>query len=715
MENILGGNIVDTFSNKSSEEFVFETTKLTASYVGYALFHTIETYLLSRVMTIVGHSIKLKLFSALISERSQSFHDKSQTGDLGSRLSTDCDTISTTLGTIIPVATSEIFELLFGTWFMLTTSYKLFFAIAAVMPVWAIASYIQSTWEEPLQEQVRDVDGVMSAAALETLAQVKTVSIFGQQKRERKNFARQLAVLARLNLKLTIVSSISNALLSFSYHICIALTFWYGGRLVLAGDISAGKFLAFCLFAMSLTSSVSYIPQLVSEITSIKVSSARVYAVIDGESEIEDEGENKDETKKKEIENKQKFKKNKEKFKKNNEEINLLSKNIQKKSYINIPESHVVKGHIKFERVSFSYPTRPEVTVLNEFDLEISPGQSAALVGSSGGGKSTIVSLLTRLYDIDGGRITIDGLDISKVDPNWLRKQIGLVSQEPVLFSGTVRDNICYGLVSDDGKNEDGTDDEDDPISLMQKILLEFEAERKKDSMTSEKCEKTIENDPKTIIMRMRGRYNSREVSQERLEKVARMANCHDFIVELPEGYDTLVGERGSMLSGGQKQRIAIARALLRDPKILITDEATSALDNASERVVQQALDRLMHGRTCIVIAHRLSTIKSCNPIFYMSGGQVFENGSHEAMMSIPGGHYAKLYTVEEQRSHLHETEASLKQEEEQELRKSQSEIMSSKLETSEKDSSSNPLETDHKARERKSTDQNETSRYVLE
>ena len=233
-----------------------------------------------------------------------------------------------------------------------------------------------------------------------------------------------------------------------------------------------------------------------------------------------------------------------------------------------------VTGSLRFEGVDFSYPARPDIAVLRGFELAVEPGEVVALVGPSGAGKSTVASLVPRFYDPTGGRITLDGSDLVRFDPRSLRQQIGAVMQEPVLFAESIADNIRYGRP---------------------------------------------------------------EASDEDVHRAARAANAASFIEELPEGYDTLVGERGVRLSGGQKQRVAVARALLKDPRILILDEATSALDAESEHLVHEALDRLMEGRTTIVIAHRLSTVRNADRVVVLDKGVMVESGTHSDLMRADG------------------------------------------------------------------------------
>ena len=234
---------------------------------------------------------------------------------------------------------------------------------------------------------------------------------------------------------------------------------------------------------------------------------------------------------------------------------------------------------MKFNSVKYRYESRPNVQVLEGLNLELEPGKSLALVGPSGCGKSTIVSLILRFYDPDEGSVEVDGVDISGLDPGAFRTDIGIVFQEPVLFDTSVADNIRYGALH-------------------------------------------------------------REVTQAEIEEAAKKANIHDFLSSLPEGYETRVGEKGTQMSGGEKQRIAIARALLRDPKILLLDEATSALDAESEGIVQAALDEAKQGRSTILIAHRLSTIIDSDKIAVINNGQVVEIGSHDWLIGMKGVYY---------------------------------------------------------------------------
>ena len=319
----------------------------------------------------------------------------------------------------------------------------------------------------------------------------------------------------------------------FGAYAAVALVVWFGGRMVLDGALTMGELTSFLLYTLTIAFSLGALSGLWGDFMRAAGAAERVFELLDRTPQGQQGGE-------------------------------VLE---------------TVEGAVRFEDVHFAYPTRPDTPVLTGIDVDVAPGEVIALVGPSGAGKSTIASLLLRLYEPSEGQILLDGRPIHTLDPGALRRHIGVVQQEPVLFATSLADNIRYGLPSAD---------------------------------------------------------------DAAVRAAAEAAHAAEFIADFPEGYDTPVGERGVRLSGGQKQRVAIARALLKDPSLLVLDEATSALDAENEHLVQAALDRLMEGRTTFVIAHRLSTIRDADRVFVLDGGRVVEAGSHEDLLA-EGGLYRRL------------------------------------------------------------------------
>jgi subfamily B ATP-binding cassette protein MsbA len=370
----------------------------------------------------------------------------------------------------------------------------------------------------------------------ESVAGVKVVQGFNMESYEIRRFGEAIAQMLRADLKAGRARSLSTALMEFIGAIVGAVLFYFAGLYIARGDLDAGNFTV-VLFCLGLIfASFRRLTQLNAEIQNALAAAQRVFDFLDWEREIQD-----------------------------------------------LPDARPLPPfdqEVRFERLTFSYG---DETVIHGIDLSIRKGETVALVGPSGAGKSTLANLLPRFYDPTDGRILIDGHDIRHATLNSLREQIGIVTQETVLFDDTVRDNIAYGR---------------DDIRL------------------------------------------------ERVIEVSRAAQAHDFIEALPAGYDTVLGERGSRLSMGQRQRITIARALLKDPPILILDEATSALDTESEALVQQALETLMRGRTSIVIAHRLATVRNADRILVLDRGRIVEDGTHAELLAR-GGAYKRLHDIQ--------------------------------------------------------------------
>lgn len=382
--------------------------------------------------------------------------------------------------------------------------------------------------------------GAGGTVAEEVISSVRNATAFGTQDKLAKQYEAHLAEGEKWGIKVKIIVGIMIGAMFGIMFMNYGLGFWMGSRFLVAGDMDVGHVLTILMAILIGSFSLGNVGPHGQAFTNALAASAKIYNTIDRHSPLDpfsDEGKTLDH----------------------------------------------FEGNIEFQDIKHIYPSRPEVTIMDGVSLSMPAGKTTALVGPSGSGKSTVVGLVERFYLPVGGTVQLDGHDIQNLNLRWLRQQISLVSQEPILFGTTIYQNIRYGLI--------GTKFEQEP----------------------------------------------EEKIRERVEEAARMANAHDFVTALPEGYETNVGQRGFLLSGGQKQRIAIARAIVSDPKILLLDEATSALDTKSEGVVQAALDRAAEGRTTIVIAHRLSTIKSAHNIVVFVDGQIAEQGTHDMLVDCEG------------------------------------------------------------------------------
>jgi len=391
-------------------------------------------------------------------------------------------------------------------------------------------------------KNVQDALAGATQVAEERISNIRTVRAFATENREIAAYDQQMNnVLDKAKVE-ALAQAKFYGMTGLSGNMIILTVLYYGGSLVTSDVITVGNLTSFILYAAYVGIGFSGVSTFYAETMKALGASARIWEITDKVPAIPVAG-----------------------------------------GLVPPDAKHSLRGNIEFHGVGFSYPSRPDVQVLQNLNLKVPSDQVTAVVGGSGSGKSTLAALILRLYDPDTGRLTVDGQDIRQLDPSWLRRQIGTVSQEPTLFSTSIRDNIAYGA--------------EDPS----------------------------------------------KVTQEELERAAKEANAHDFIVQFPEGYDTLVGERGVMLSGGQKQRVAIARAILMNPQILLLDEATSALDTASEHQVKVALDRVMKNRSVITIAHRLSTIQNADQIAVIHKGGIVEQGTYEELIRLDNGRFRAL------------------------------------------------------------------------
>nr|KYP57750.1 ABC transporter B family member 21 [Cajanus cajan] len=418
--------------------------------------------------------------------------------------------------------------------------WQLALLMLALAPLLGLNGYVQFKFLKGFSADAKKLYEEASQVANDAVGSIRTVASFCAEEKVMELYQGKCEGPIKTGIRRGIISGISYGVSFFMLYAVYALSFYVGARLVDDGKATMSDvfrvFFALSMAAMGISQSGSLVP----DSSNSKSAAASVFAIIDRKSQIDPSDE----------------------------------------SGLTLEE---VKGEIEFNHVSFKYPSRPDVQIFRDLCLTIDHGKTVALVGESGSGKSTVISLLQRFYDPDSGHITLDGKEIKSMQVKWLRQQMGLVSQEPVLFNDTIRANIGYG------KGGDATEAE--------------------------------------IIA------------------AAELANAHNFISSLQLGYDTVVGERGIQLSGGQKQRVAIARAIVKNPRILLLDEATSALDAESEKVVQDALDRVMVDRTTIVVAHRLSTIKGADLIAVVKNGVIAEKGKHEALLNM-GGDYASLVAL---------------------------------------------------------------------
>ncbi|XP_072009924.1 ATP-binding cassette sub-family B member 5-like [Engystomops pustulosus] len=477
-----------------------------------------------------------KMFFHSVLSQDISWFDVTKSGELNTRLTEDVnkinDGIGDKVGHLVQNATSTIGGLVIG----LVKGWQLALVILATSPLVALSTALCSKMMVSLTSKELTAYAKAGSVAEEVLSSVRTVVAFGGQEKEIQRYTNNLGEARNIGIKKAITSQLAVGFMYFIIYASYALGFWYGSVLILGGNgYTIGDVLV-VLFSIVLSSYC--VGQAASHLDAFSVARGAAYSIfhtIDQTSTI-----------------------------------NSYSTEGYK------PDN--IKGDIEFKNVHFCYPSRAKVPVLRGLNVKVKPGQTVALVGQSGCGKSTTVQLLQRMYDPQEGMITVDGHDIRSLNIRHYREMIGVVSQEPVLFATTIKNNIKYGRL-------DVTDDE---------IL-----------------------------------------------RAAKEANAYDFIMALPDKFETLVGERGAQLSGGQKQRIAIARALVRNPRILLLDEATSALDTASESIVQAALDKAIEGRTTIVIAHRLSTVWTADLIVVVENGAVAEQGTHSELMEKKGIYYS--------------------------------------------------------------------------
>ena len=499
-------------------------------------FYFGERYLMSFVGQKIVNDIREKLYRHL-QTLSLSYFDRRKTGNIMSNLTNDVSALQTAIAGNLISFVQEAVILAGSLVSMFALYWKLTLLTLVIVPLVVVTI---NFFGGRLRKAGHDVQGKMAditALLEEAISGIRIIRSFNREEFEIKRFVVQNDKNFWALMTTTKLTSMLTPFIQFFAAIAVTGIIWYGGMSVIEGKMTAGALIAFLIYAINLANPVRRISEIYGDIQKSLAAADRVFETLDTMPEVQ-----------------------------------------EKKNAITLPK---VQGHIVFDHVSFAYDKDHEA--LTDFNLEVKPGQVVALVGPSGAGKSTVANLLPRFYDITGGKLTIDGVNIKDVTFSSLRQQIGLVPQETMLFNASVHDNILYGRL---------------------------------------------------------------DASEEEVIAAAKAANAHEFIMDLPQGYDTHVGDRGNALSGGQRQRIAIARAILKNPQILILDEATSALDTESEKIVQAALDRLMEGRTAVVIAHRLSTVRNADDIVVIDHGKIVEEGTHTELLA-KNGLYASLYAVQ--------------------------------------------------------------------
>lgn len=499
--------------------------------VGTALRYALVTRLGERVVA----DIRKAVFAHVLG-LSPAFFEKVMTGEVLSRITTDTTLIQSVVGSSVSIALRNILMLAGGLVLMLATSAKLTGMVLLIVPLVIVPILVMGRKLRRLSRENQDLIAESSGYAAEALGAVQTVQAFTHENPSRDAFSgvterSYLSAQARISTR-----AVMTAIVIFLVFAGVVGVLWIGAHDVRAGAMSPGQLVQFVIYAVMVAGGVGALSEIWGELQRAAGATERLAELLAEQDSLPDPAMPK-------------------------------------------PLPAPAKGNIRFERVSFRYPARPQVSALDGVDISIAAGQTVALVGPSGAGKTTVLQLLQRFYDPQAGRITIDGIDLRDMAKADFRSAIAVVPQDPVIFAATARDNIRFGRP---------------------------------------------------------------DASDAEVEAAAKAAAAHDFLSALPEGYDTQLGERGVMLSGGQRQRVAIARAILRDAPILLLDEATSALDAESESAVQRAVEALAKGRTTLVVAHRLATVKRADRILVFEAGRVVADGTHDVLVA-QNGLYARL------------------------------------------------------------------------
>ncbi len=535
------GRLVDAsflnLQNKDTTQLDQVVVLLVLVALGQGLFSAAQSYGLALVGTSVVRDVRSSVYKHLIS-LSSGFFESRKVGELTSRLTSDASTVQTVASSALANGFSQIISLLGSAVMMFVTNWRLALITLLITPFIVFGAIYFGRKVRALSKEVQDKVAAANASAEEALSNIRVVQSFTNEALEQEKYSSGVFATFQTAMKRNLLNSMFGSTMLFVGFSSLGGLLWYGGRLALEGNLTPGALISFMFYALGVSTAMASLSGIFTQFQEALGASSRIFEILDTPSELS------------EVKNPVRLQK--------------------------------VQGQVSFEKVSFKYASR-EGLILEDINLEVPSGQVLALVGASGGGKSTLVSLIARFYDVTAGAIKIDGVDIRSLSLEQLRGLIGVVPQETQLFSGSILENIQYGRAN---------------------------------------------------------------ASHQEVLEAAEAANATEFINRLEQGFETVVGERGMKLSGGQRQRIAIARAILKNPKILILDEATSALDNESEYLVQEALERLMQSRTTFVIAHRLSTVRNAARIAVLEHGRISSLGTHEELLVL-GGLYKDLYQLQ--------------------------------------------------------------------
>eukprot|EP01135_Chromosphaera_perkinsii_P004635 Nk52_evm28s292 gene=Nk52_evmTU28s292 len=543
--SLIFGKMIDDFAKyergeTDSDALVDSINDVSLDFVYIAAGGLIVAYLQAAFWMISSERQAKKMRKAYITSllrQDIGWYDTQNSGEFATRVASDTQLVQEAISEKLSLVVQKVATLIGGIAVAFSKGWQLTLVMLATAPVlMAVTGYL-GTAVAKMTIQEQESYAKAGNVAQESLGNIRTVAAFNGQKRESQRYKSFLTEALAMNIKKGVILGGNVGALYLIMFSTYALGFWFGANRVGHGIMSSGDVVAAFFSVIIAAEAIGQAMPYMQTMAKGKGAAAKIFSIVDLESEIDPFSE---------------------------EGVKLES----------------LRGDIKFEDVCFSYPTRPEQVILDKFSLNVKEGSTVALVGHSGSGKSTVVSLLERFYNPNSGEISINGTDLKDFNVKWLREQIGYVGQEPVLFAMSIKENILMGKPS---------------------------------------------------------------ASMEEVYQAAKEANAYDFIMGLPDGFDTHVGEKGGQLSGGQKQRISIARAIIKNPSLILLDEATSALDTESEGIVQEALDKASHGRTTFVIAHRLATVRHADSIVVLSDGIIKETGTHEELLNIQGGIYSLM------------------------------------------------------------------------